>query len=192
MTVFEGSAKDYAASLGLAKAGKGRMSAAALEAVAKARENGMTFSKENVAPSAPRASAAPVAEKVDVSKVDPKAARDWAKKNGIEGIGDRGRVPYGVLVQFKDAMAEAGTVVEDRKTPIGVSGNVKDVRPEAPRTVSVNAKWKRESDGKVLKDFSDRTACQNSGYSISHCNCKDNRHVVTMGNATSAVVSVIR
>lgn len=46
MTVFNGSPKDYAASLGLCKPGRGRMNAAALEAVAKARAEGMTFSKE--------------------------------------------------------------------------------------------------------------------------------------------------
>lgn len=47
MTVFNGSPKDYAASLGLCKAGRGRMNAAALDAVAKARAEGMTFSKES-------------------------------------------------------------------------------------------------------------------------------------------------
>jgi hypothetical protein len=50
MTVFNGSAKDYAASLGLCAAGRGRPNAAAIEAIAKARAEGMTFSKESVKP----------------------------------------------------------------------------------------------------------------------------------------------
>lgn len=191
MPVYQGSAKEYAAENGHGQKGRGRPSADALAFIAKARENGWTFTKDSVAPSTPRVSAAPAPDKVDVSKVDPKAARDWATKNGID-VGDRGRVSYGILVQYQDAMTEAGTVVKDRKVPVGTNVNVKDIRPEAPRTVSANAKWQRDSDGKVLKDFSDRTACQNSGYSISHCNCKDGRHVVTMGNATSATVSVVR
>lgn len=50
MTEFNGSAKDYAVTLGLAKPGKGRMSVPAREAVEKARQGGMTFSKESVQP----------------------------------------------------------------------------------------------------------------------------------------------
>jgi hypothetical protein len=47
--------KEYAVSLGLATAGKGRMSREALAAIDKARAEGMTFSDDDVAPRAPKA-----------------------------------------------------------------------------------------------------------------------------------------
>lgn len=49
MTHYNGTRKDYAASLGLAKPGKGRMSREAHEAVDKAIADGMTFNDYRVA-----------------------------------------------------------------------------------------------------------------------------------------------
>lgn len=48
MTQYNGTRKDYAASLGLAKRGKGRMNREATEAVNKAIAEGMTFSDHRV------------------------------------------------------------------------------------------------------------------------------------------------
>lgn len=193
MPVFEGSAKDYAAENGIGQKGRGRPSADALAFIANARKEGWVFSKEMPVAKAPKDSTPkapkPVVVKADVSNVDPKAARAWAVKNGEE-LGDRGRVPHSVLLAYKNAMDEAGTVVPDRK--VVTAGNAKDVRPEAPRVIPTTAKFQRVSDGKVLKDFSDRTACQVSGFSISHCGCPGGRHTVTMGDSTSATISLVR
>lgn len=55
--------KEYAASLGLANTGRGRMSREALDAIEKARANGMIFDDD-----APTVSKAPKSEKVKASK----------------------------------------------------------------------------------------------------------------------------
>ena len=59
---FNGTRKDYAASLGLAKRGKGRMSLEATAAVNKAIADGMTFSDYRISKASPDA-AGPVVEK---------------------------------------------------------------------------------------------------------------------------------
>lgn len=188
MPVYQGSAKEYAAENGHGQKGRGRPSADALAFIAKAREQGWTFTKDSVAPSTPRVSAAPAPDKVDVSKVDPKAAREWATKNGVD-VGDRGRVSYGILVQYQDAMAEAGTVVKDRKVPVGTNVNVKDIRPEAPRTIRAGTKWQGVVNGKTVTITNDRIACQVGRYSISHCGCPGGNHIVSLGGADSVPIS---
>lgn len=175
--IFEGSPKDYAATLGLAKPGRGRMSIEAREAVAKARAEGMTFTKETPKEPAPRAAATKVrvkgaASKVSVKakdaptesrpKVDPKAVRAWAKAHG-HGVGDRGRIHGSVVDAYL-----ADVKPEDRAEAPKVHAG-KDLRVEAPRT-NVHTKWEGEVNGKTVT-VSDRAGCANCRVSLSHHVC---------------------
>lgn len=116
--------REYLISLGLAKEGRGKFSAAGVAALEKAVSEGVVFDepakpapKEKVAKTDAPADApkpgpvrpAPVAQvktavlpstpKVDV---DAKAVRSWAKQNGHE-VGDRGRIHASVIQAFLNA-----------------------------------------------------------------------------------------
>lgn len=189
MPVFNGSAKDYAAENGIGQKGRGRPSADALAFIAKARAEGWTFSKETVTPkdNAPKESKpkAPAKEIVARESYDPKAVRKWAGENGLE-VAARGRVDSDIVRQYLDAMQENGTTVEKR---VVTAVNAKDIRPEAPRTIRAGTKFQGEVNGKTVTVSTDRLACQNSGYSISHCGCPGGNHIVSLGGTSSVPIS---
>lgn len=78
MTHFNGTRKDYAVSLKLAKAGKGRMSREANAAVDKAISEGMTFNDKGSAIVKGEAPKGPVVAKDDAPKADAKEFNQYA------------------------------------------------------------------------------------------------------------------
>lgn len=176
MTVFEGSAKDYAASLGLAKPGKGRMSREATEAVAKARAEGMTFSKEAVKSVTVRnrpESGKPIdlSDRKPVGDFDAKAVRAWAKSNGIE-VSERGRIS----AEVKAAYADDNPDVE--RTVKVIAG--KNLRPSAPMTSEPGTHWTGYFHDKTVK-VNGATCCTNCKVSLAYHTCNAPRAVVGDG-----------
>lgn len=149
----------YAASLGLAKEGaRGRMSADAHAAIAKAEAEGKVFSDTNATPrkvvaSAPKA-----------GQFDAKAVRTWAKSNGIE-VNSRGRLSAEVLDAYRKANPEVKA--EAPGTHVKVIG--KDVRPHAAPRRSSRTEYIAWFGNKRIV-LSEREACK-CGYSLSHCAC---------------------
>ena len=171
MTVFEGSAKDYAASLGLCKPGRGRMNQAALDAVAKARSEGMTFSKETVKSVTVRNRPDPEKPAKPVGNYDPKAVREWAKANGIE-VSERGRISAEVQAAYADANPDAEKSVK-------VVGG-KDLRPAAPMTSEPGTTWTGYFNEKTIK-VNGATCCTNCKVSLAYHTCNTPRAVVGDG-----------
>ena len=180
MTVFEGSAKDYAASLGLAKPGKGRMNKEATEAVAKARAEGMTFSKETAKPAKVVKVTAGV-EKADkpTGDFDPKAVREWAKSNGVE-VSERGRIS----AEVKAAFANDNPNIE--RTVKVIAG--KDLRPGAPMTSEPGTRWTGSFHNKSVI-VSGATVCTTCKVSLSYHTCGHPSAVV--GDGTIIPVEVL-
>ena len=171
MTVFEGSAKDYAASLGLAKPGKGRMGREATEAVAKARAEGMTFSKEAVKSVSVRVKSEPTEKPKAVGNYDAKAVRDWAKANGVE-VSERGRISHEVKLAYAEANPDA------EKSVKVVTG--KDLRPGAPMTSEPGTTWTGYFHDKTVK-VNGATCCTNCKVSLAYHTCNTPRAVVGDG-----------
>lgn len=170
-------AREYLFGKGLAKAptGRGRFSAAAHEALAEARKAGIQFSDDTKPEPKPKKTVevkvrGPKPEKVakPTEKVDPKAVREWAKKNGHE-VGERGRIHADIINAYLSA-----TPKEDRAEVSGVRPGEKDLRPSAPRTFPEGTKFRAEFTYKgkdVTHVFNDRTCCYNCKCSLSGCRC---------------------
>jgi hypothetical protein len=149
----------YAASLGLAKEGaRGRMSADAHAAIAKAEAEGKVFSDTNATPrkvvaSAPKA-----------GQFDAKTVRAWAASKGLS-VNARGRLSAEVLAAYKADNPEVKA--EAPGTHVKVIG--KDVRPHAAPTRSSRTEYIAWFGNKRIV-LSEREACK-CGYSLSHCRC---------------------
>lgn len=150
----------YAASLGLAKEGaRGRMSAEAHAAIAKAEGEGKVFSDTNATPRKVVA-AAPKA-----GQFDAKTVRAWAASKGLS-VNARGRLSAEVLAAYKADNPEVKA--EAPGTHVKVVG--KDVRPHAPARRSPRTEYTAtDRKGKAWK-LSEREVCK-CGWSLSHCGC---------------------
>lgn len=154
--------REYAASLGLAKAdGRGRLSAAALEAIAEMEANGMVF--EDTAASKARAEKSKTVT-VKAGAFDAKKVRAWAKSVGLE-VNSRGRLSAEVM----DAYGKANPEDKPSETREHIRVVGKDIRPTAPRTRSHRTEYTAELFGKRIV-LNEREACK-CGYSLSHCSC---------------------
>lgn len=162
--------REYLVSLGLAKPGRGRFSGAAKEALAKAKEEGKTFTDTKpVVKASPKPAAKPAAKavpKVDTPKFDAKAVRAWAKDNGI-AVPERGRIPNDVLTQY----AETDSPQEAKADP--------NVIYEAPQT-HFGKKWFGRV-GNFTITLTDKDVCNRCMYSISHCLCTTPHHLTVDG-----------
>lgn len=149
----------YAASLGLAKEGaRGRMSAEAHAAIAKAEGEGKVFSDTNATPRKVVA-AAPKA-----GQFDAKTVRAWAASKGLS-VNARGRLSAEVLAAYKADNPEVRP--EAPGTHVKVIG--KDVRPHAAPYRSSRTEYIAWYGNKRIV-LSEREACK-CGYSLSHCRC---------------------
>lgn len=149
----------YAASLGLAKEGaRGRMSAEAHAAIAKAEGEGKVFSDTNATPRKVVA-AAPKA-----GQFDAKTVRAWAASKGLS-VNARGRLSAEVLAAYKADNPEVKA--EAPGTHVKVVG--KDVRPHAAPYRSSRTEYIAWFGNKRIV-LSEREACK-CGYSLSHCRC---------------------
>lgn len=180
MTVFEGSAKDYAATLGLAKPGKGRMGKDALEAVAKARAEGMTFSKEAAKPVKVKVTSDKPETVKPVGDFDAKAVREWAKANGVE-VSERGRIS----AEVKTAYANDNPDVERKVTVIAG----KDLRQAAPMTSEPGTKWTGYFHDKSVT-VSGATCCTKCKVSLAYHTCNAPTAVVGDGTIIPLAVKV--
>lgn len=170
MSTFEGSAKDYAVSLGLAKPGKGRMGREATEAVAKARAEGMTFSKE-IAVKPQRVKVTKPETPKPVGNFDAKAVREWAKSNGVE-VSERGRISAEVKIAYAEANPDAERSVK-------VVGG-KDLRPAAPMTSEPGTEWTGYFNNKSVT-VSGKTCCTKCQVSLAYHTCNTPSAVVGDG-----------
>jgi hypothetical protein len=176
------SQRQYLHSLGLAKAptGRGRFSTEGHAALAKARAGGMKFSDDDkpkvVTVSKPKATKVVSISKEKAPDVDPKAVREWARKNGHE-VGERGRIHSSIVEEYVAAMGE--NVVE-RKDEMDI------YRDGAPRRYDRDTKfvgeyvWKGKTEKFVV---SARSACMNCGVSlvIHTCNTPRVTNGITKG-----------
>lgn len=149
----------YAASLGLAKEGaRGRMSAEAHAAIAKAEAEGKVFSDTNATPRKV------VATAPKAGQFDAKTVRAWAASKGLS-VNARGRLSAEVLAAYKADNPEVKP--EAPGTHVKVVG--KDVRPHAAPTRSSRTEYVAWFGNKRII-LSEREACK-CGYSLSHCRC---------------------
>lgn len=149
----------YAASLGLAKEGaRGRMSADAHAAIAKAEAEGKVFSDTNATPRKV------VATAPKAGQFDAKTVRAWAASKGLS-VNARGRLSAEVLAAYKADNPEVKP--EAPGTHVKVIG--KDVRPHAAPTRSSRTEYIAWFGNKRIV-LSEREACK-CGYSLSHCRC---------------------
>ena len=159
-------ARAYLHTLGLTKSptGRGRFSAEAHAALDKARKSGKTFS-DDAPKAAPKAAKPrtvkmdkPETPKVDTTKVDPKAVRAWAAKNGIS-VGARGRIHEDVKTRYLAEVSQDEQVERE--------GEYDVFRPGAPRTHSIDTVFV-DADG---NKYSAREACGNCRVSLVGCRC---------------------
>lgn len=149
----------YAVSLGLAKESRGRMSAEAYAAIAKAEANGMVFADAEAPKKRAAVKAAPKA-----GQFDAKVVRAWAKSKGME-VNSRGRLSAEILAAYKADNPE----VKPAAPGVHVKVTGKDVRPHAERTRSRRTEYVAWYNGKRLR-LSENEVCK-CGYSLSHCGC---------------------
>lgn len=125
--------REYLVTLGLAKEGRGRFSAEAKDALAKAKKGGMSFDKtvaelaKEARESKPKRVAKPTVtvEKVDrpsQDMYDAKAVRSWGEQVGMIEKGKRGKLPTVLINAYLSANKTAPKKVAVR-------------RQSAPRTV---------------------------------------------------------
>lgn len=187
--------RQYLYGLGLAKApeGRGRFSAAAHEALTKARAEGMTFSDDTKPEPKPKAVnvkvRGPKPEKVakPTEKVDPKALRAWAKENG-HAVGARGRIHEDIRAAYLAAVPK-----DEQEISTGVAPGEKDVRPSLTGRYPKGTRFKAEFTYKnkdVTQVVDDRTACYNCGVSLSGHLC-DNPKIVTGYGSDPISVSIL-
>lgn len=100
--------REYLVGLGLAKPGRGRFSGEGKAALAKARNEGMTFKSTAPEVKTPRVVKVKADKPKATEAVDPAHVRKWAKDNGVE-VSDRGRVPEEIKIKYL-----AATSKEDR------------------------------------------------------------------------------
>lgn len=149
----------YAASLGLAKEGaRGRMSAEAHAAIAKAEGEGKVFSDTNATPRKV------VATAPKAGQFDAKTVRAWAASKGLS-VNARGRLSAEVLAAYKADNPKVKA--EAPGTHVKVVG--KDVRPHAAPYRSSRTEYVAWFGNKRII-LSEREACK-CGYSLSHCRC---------------------
>jgi hypothetical protein len=124
--------REYLISLGLAKAGKGRFSAAAKAAIEKAISEGMVFDEPVAKPVSdkPRVAKAPkVAKEKAPSKdlYDAKAVRAWGVSKGLMESGKRGRVPAEVIKAYLDEFGTRAESVVPVKRVVKSRAKVREV-----------------------------------------------------------------
>lgn len=180
--------RDWLVSQGLAKAGRGKFSKAAHEALAKAEASGVVFAEPEVkVPSSkPKVVKEPKAPEVkqERSTADPAAVRKWAKENGVT-VSERGRVSEDVKMQYERAMEEKGGEVI---TSAPGNSKVKDVRPHGPLLVPESQTYVTVGDHKPVKGVTYKSACGNSGVSIGYCG--ETVHTVVTSDMTAGLVEV--
>jgi hypothetical protein len=171
---------------GLAKAatGRGRVSVAAHDALAKAREAGISFSDDAPKVAAPKVvrTPKPVTVKVDTNKADPKAVREWAIKNGVS-IGARGRIHESVYAQYFDAVAP--DEVEARENELDVFGPTFTGR--YPAGTKFEARFSHKGKD-VVQSVNDRTACYDCRVSLSGHKCNAPRVITGFGDPVELTV----
>jgi hypothetical protein len=153
----------YLVSLGLAKDGRGKFSNAAKDALAKAIEQGMTFS-DPVVSVKPRtvlstSVKAPQTPRIDPKTFDPKVVRSWAQKAGIE-VSNRGRIHQSIIAKY---LAEVGDNAPTRQS------DYDSFRPEAARVRNADIYVGTYEGNAIRKTFKD--CCNSCGYSIGWCYC---------------------
>ncbi|ASR77277.1 Lsr2-like DNA bridging protein [Streptomyces phage NootNoot] len=148
----------YAVSLGLAKESRGRMSAAAYEAIAEAEKSGKVFTDTDATPRKV-VKAAPKA-----GQFDAKAVRAWATSKGMT-VSARGRLSAEVLAAYKADNPE----VKPAAPGVHVKVTGKDVRPHANPTRGPRTEYTAWYGNKRIR-LSEREVCK-CGYSLSHCGC---------------------
>jgi len=172
--IFEGSPKQYAASLGIGAGGRGRPTAEQVKAIADFRSKGGKFRSEVEAAAKPKrvareprvnevkkhAEASPFSDD-DRAGVDLEALRKWAADNGVP-VAARGRVSADVRNAYLAAVPP-----EDRpeKRVDFYGPTPADVNP--PGTLY----YYKGGDGKEHRTTAGngRAACMRTGYSVVAC-----------------------
>lgn len=170
--------REYLVGLGLAKPGRGRFSAAAKDALAKAKAEGKTFEGSAPVKQAKPKPATPKAkvlkpkdsspEPKDKPKYDAKAIRKWAESQGID-VPSRGRLPASVVEQYVSGVSEPELAKDKADNPYH----------EPPRTTTATKWFGAVGDFTIVK--TDRDVCNGCGYSLSHHTCGHPRHLMVDG-----------
>lgn len=172
--------REYLFGLGFAKAptGRGRFSRDAHDALARARERGVTFSDDAPKVTTPtvKRTPKPATVKVDTKGADPKAVRKWAGENGIT-VGARGRIHESVYAKYFDSVAPEA--VEARESEFDVYA------PTAPHRYPEGTVFKGsyEHKGKTVDlTVGLASVCYNCHVSLIGHRC--NNPMVVNGNGT--------
>jgi len=172
--------REYLVSLGLAKPGRGRFSAAAKAALDEAKSKGKTFddTKPSSTKSTPRAKPAtskpeakpeqkPETDETPAPKWDAKAVRKWAEAQGIE-VPSRGRLPKDVL----EAYAKSDN-------PEEAKAKVEETYYDPPQTTTASKFYGRVGDIIITRTWKD--ACNGCGYSLRFHTCGQPRALMVDG-----------
>lgn len=123
--------REYLISLGLAKPGKGRFSAAGKAAIEKAIAEGMVFDEPEARPVSDKPRKPKVAKVVekapDKGLYDAKAVRAWGVSKGLMEAGKRGRVPAPVIKAYLEAFGTRAEVVTPVKRVVKTRAKVREV-----------------------------------------------------------------
>lgn len=186
--VWQGSEKSYAVSLGLAKEGKGRMSAEALAAVEKAKAEGKTFAgrPQPTTSRQPRPEAVVRTKVVRPSTVDAKAVRKWARENGHE-VNERGRLNLSVLDAYLAAHKGNPASMPQQSA---VKPPPVPVRPQDRAYVRILASDAEKARG-ISEPVMEITACHRCRKGIRYCQCSEGIGAPTW-NGTSFGPVVLR
>lgn len=175
--------REYLASLGLAKMGRGRFSVEAKAALARAVSEGMSFS--DLAPAVKPATekkpkvSVPEISKDDNSDISPRAVREWATANPTllppdVKVNPKGRIDWRIYTAYRANVAKVVTRAEEEDAQYGPN-------PEHrfPEHVMFRGK---SADGKTVT-VDGRQVCSGDngcGYSLWYCRCPGNPQRFTL------------
>lgn len=148
--------REYLVGLGLAKAGRGRFSKEALEALAEAEASGTVFDE----PVKVTKEVAAEGDETPSQHIKPASEsgqiRAWATEHGIS-VGQRGRIPADVVAAYR--AGDASTL----NAPV----QVYKVQPQV-RVRQLKSMYGEDDQGRVV-GFA---MCQRCTYHINFCRCK--------------------
>lgn len=177
--------RQYLVSLGLAQNGRGRFSAEAKTALAKAKSNGMVFDKTAAEIAKEERANRPKKEKKPKAVVkpvirptgyDPKAVRKWATENGRE-VNARGKLSN-VLIQDYLKENEPSVIIPEQKVekPAPVVRKAPKAKRVAVRPENVGYTYIRRGPNDRPYISEPLVAVSNCGYcnkGVSFCGCSD-------------------
>ena len=166
--------REYLVSLGLAKEGRGRFSAEAKAALAKAKKGGMSFDKtaleiarEERANRPKKVAKATVIRESRPSQqsYDAKAVRSWGEQTGMIERGKRGKLPTALINAYLAA---------NKSTPVKVSAKHSVTKRDKVRQESFGYTYakRRDSDPKYISEpLVAVSTCGKCSRGVSYCGC---------------------